>query len=166
MTSLEENLPIIFIFCVVIVLIEQETKKVTEDEHEESQMEILVNVLKINTAVKAANKSDVTFKDVLGIDEFKEELEEIVSYLKNPKGFREMGAQLPRGVLLAGPPGTGKTMMAKAIAGEAGCSFYYMSGSQFEQKYVGELEAGRNRCKACARPFQKCQERLACNHLH
>ena len=82
------------------------------------------------------SKSKVTFDDVLGIDDFKEELQEIVDYLKRPEEFEKIGAQLPKGVLMAGPPGTGKTLLAKAIAGESGCSFFYMSGSQFDQMWV------------------------------
>ena len=81
--------------------------------------------------------SDVTFEDVAGIDEVKEELEEIIEFLKNPKKFRDFGVRLPRGVLLVGPPGVGKTLIAKAVAGEAGVPFFYQSGSAFVQIYVG-----------------------------
>ncbi len=81
--------------------------------------------------------SDLTFKDVAGIEEVKEELTEIIEFLKNPKKFRDFGVKLPKGVLLIGPPGVGKTMIAKAVAGEAGVPFFYQSGSAFVQIYVG-----------------------------
>ena len=79
----------------------------------------------------------VTFKDVAGVDEAKDEVEEIVDFLKNPDKFTEAGAQIPTGVLLYGEPGTGKTLLAKAIAGEAGVPFYSISGSNFVEMYVG-----------------------------
>ena len=79
----------------------------------------------------------VKFSDVAGCDEEKEELEEVVQYLKNPAKFTHLGAKIPHGVLLVGPPGTGKTLLAKAVAGEAGVPFYSMSGSDFVEMYVG-----------------------------
>ncbi len=79
----------------------------------------------------------VTFDDVAGIDESKEEVEEIIEFLKNPKQFQRLGARIPRGVLLVGPPGTGKTLLAKAIAGEANVPFLSMSGSDFVEMFVG-----------------------------
>jgi len=82
-------------------------------------------------------KKRVTFKDVAGADEEKEELEEIVEFLKNPKEFEKLGAKIPHGVLLMGPPGTGKTLLAKAVAGEANVPFYSISGSDFVEMYVG-----------------------------
>ncbi len=82
-------------------------------------------------------KSNITFKDIAGSDHSKADLEEVVSFLKNPDRFTKMGATLPRGVLMIGPPGTGKTLMAKAVAGEAGVPFYSMSGSEFIELYVG-----------------------------
>ncbi|MEO1942221.1 MAG: AAA family ATPase [Campylobacterales bacterium] len=81
--------------------------------------------------------SNVTFNDVAGISEVKEELMEIVDFLKNPKKYRDFGIRLPKGVLLVGPPGVGKTLIAKAVAGEAGVPFFYQSGSSFVQMYVG-----------------------------
>jgi len=84
-----------------------------------------------------ADKNKVTFKDVAGVDEEKEELEEIVEFLKNPKKFTDMGARIPKGVLLVGSPGTGKTLLAKAVAGEAGVPFFIISGSDFVEMFVG-----------------------------
>ncbi len=89
---------------------------------------------------KMANPSDrdkVTFRDVAGADEEKEELEEVVEFLKDPSRFAKLGAKIPHGVLLMGPPGTGKTLLAKAVAGEAGVPFYSISGSDFVEMYVG-----------------------------
>ena len=83
------------------------------------------------------SKSKVTFDDVAGIDEEREELEEIVDFLKNPKKYTDMGARIPKGVLLVGQPGTGKTLLAKAVAGEAGVPFFFISGSDFVEMFVG-----------------------------
>ncbi|MDI3534383.1 MAG: cell division protease FtsH [Thermosediminibacterales bacterium] len=82
-------------------------------------------------------KKRVTFKDVAGVDEAKEELEEVVEFLKHPKKFIELGARIPKGVLLVGPPGTGKTLLARAVAGEAGVPFFSISGSDFVEMFVG-----------------------------
>jgi ATP-dependent metallopeptidase hflB len=83
------------------------------------------------------DKKKVNFSDVAGADEVKEELEEIVEFLKNPKKFNAIGAKIPKGVLLYGPPGTGKTLLAKAVAGEAGVAFFTISGSDFVEMFVG-----------------------------
>ena len=82
-------------------------------------------------------KSDVTFSDIGGISDVKIELEEIIDFIKNPKRYKSFGARMPRGVLLVGPPGVGKTMIAKAVAHEAGVPFFYQSGASFVQIYVG-----------------------------
>ncbi len=87
--------------------------------------------------VNALDKNKVTFADVAGVDEEKEELEEIVEFLKSPKKFTNMGARIPKGVLLVGQPGTGKTLLAKAVAGEAGVPFFIISGSDFVEMFVG-----------------------------
>ena len=79
----------------------------------------------------------VTFKDVAGLKEEKEEVSELIDFLKNPKKFQKLGARIPKGVLLVGPPGTGKTLLAKAVAGEANVPFYYISGSDFVELFVG-----------------------------
>jgi len=83
------------------------------------------------------NQHKVTFADVSGIDEAKEELEEIIAFLKDPKKFTRLGGRIPKGVLLVGPPGTGKTLLARAIAGEAGVPFFSISGSDFVEMFVG-----------------------------
>lgn len=82
-------------------------------------------------------KQKVTFKDVAGVDEAKEELGEVVEFLKEPKRYIDIGAKIPKGVLLYGPPGTGKTLLAKAVAGEAGVPFFSISGSDFVEMFVG-----------------------------
>mgnify|MGYP000696545787 FL=1 len=87
--------------------------------------------------INPSDKNRVTFNDVAGVDEEKEELEEIVEFLKNPRKFTEMGARIPKGVLLVGHPGTGKTLLAKAVAGEAGVPFFFISGSDFVEMFVG-----------------------------
>jgi len=87
--------------------------------------------------INSTDKNRVTFNDVAGVDEEKEELEEIVEFLKAPKKFIDMGARIPKGVLLVGPPGTGKTLLAKAVAGEAGVPFFIISGSDFVEMFVG-----------------------------
>ena len=84
-----------------------------------------------------ADKNKITFDDVAGVDEEQEELQEIVQFLKNPRKFTEMGARIPKGVLLVGQPGTGKTLLAKAVAGEAGVPFFIISGSEFVEMFVG-----------------------------
>ena len=89
-----------------------------------------------NTPVEAT-KSDVSFDDIGGISDVKMELEEIIDFMKNPKRYKSFGARLPRGVLLVGPPGVGKTMIAKAVANAADVPFYYQSGASFVQIYVG-----------------------------
>ena len=83
------------------------------------------------------DKNKITFDDVAGIDEEKEELQEVVEFLKNPKKYTDMGARIPKGVLLVGQPGTGKTLLAKAVAGEAGVPFFFISGSDFVEMFVG-----------------------------
>ena len=92
---------------------------------------------KARTRLGSEEKKKKTFADVAGADEEKEELQEIVEYLKNPRAYAEMGARIPKGVLLVGPPGTGKTLLAKAVAGEAGVPFFSMSGSDFVEMFVG-----------------------------
>lgn len=86
---------------------------------------------------QTAKKGKVLFKDVAGVDEAKEELEEIIAFLKDPAKFQRLGGKIPKGVLLFGPPGTGKTMLAKAVAGEAGVPFFSASGSEFVEMFVG-----------------------------
>ncbi|CAD8090634.1 unnamed protein product [Paramecium primaurelia] len=95
------------------------------------------NILRNNQTIQEERNIPTRFNDVLGIDEFKEELEEIVEFLKHPKKYTDSGAKLPKGILLVGPPGTGKTLLARALAGEAGCAFFYKSGSEFDEMFVG-----------------------------
>ncbi|NDE62241.1 MAG: ATP-dependent metallopeptidase FtsH/Yme1/Tma family protein, partial [Cyclobacteriaceae bacterium] len=85
----------------------------------------------------AENKVKITFDNVAGLDEAKEEIQEIVEFLKNPSKFTKLGGKIPKGALLVGPPGTGKTLLAKAVAGEAGVPFFTLSGSDFVEMFVG-----------------------------
>ncbi|WP_055665243.1 ATP-dependent zinc metalloprotease FtsH [Desnuesiella massiliensis] len=97
----------------------------------------VMNFGKSRAKMATPDKKKITFKDVAGADEEKEELAEIVDFLKQPKKYMELGARIPKGVLLVGPPGTGKTLLAKAIAGEAGAPFFSISGSDFVEMFVG-----------------------------
>lgn len=101
-------------------------------------------------------KTGITFDDVAGIDEAKEELQEVVTFLKQPERFTAVGAKIPKGVLLIGPPGTGKTLLAKAIAGEAGVPFFSISGSEFVEMFVG---VGASRVRDL---FKKAKENAPC----
>lgn len=92
---------------------------------------------KSRAKLNSDEKVKITFKDVAGADEAKQELEEVVEFLKHPKKFNDLGARIPKGVLLFGPPGTGKTLLAKAVAGEAGVPFFTISGSDFVEMFVG-----------------------------
>src|SRR2546423_128112 len=87
--------------------------------------------------VNAGKVKTVTIDDVAGVEEAKQELTEVVEFLKYPEKFSSLGARIPRGVLLVGPPGTGKTMLARAVAGEAGVPFFSISGSEFVEMFVG-----------------------------
>ena len=104
----------------------------------------------------AENETGVTFNDVAGEDEAKEELKEVVDFLKNPDRYSRLGARLPKGVLLVGPPGTGKTLLARAVAGEAGVPFFSMSGSDFVEMFVG---VGAARVRDL---FRQAQEKAPC----
>jgi len=95
------------------------------------------NFGKSRARLSIAKRPDVTFADVAGTEEAKEEVQEVVEFLKSPQKFQALGGRVPRGVLLVGPPGTGKTLLAKAIAGEAGVPFYSISGSEFVEMFVG-----------------------------
>ena len=98
---------------------------------------MMFNLGKSNAKVYVKSSDGIRFSDVEGVDEAEENLQEIVDYLENPAKYREIGASMPKGVLLVGPPGTGKTMLAKAVAGEANVPFFSMSGSEFVEMFVG-----------------------------
>ena len=130
---------LLFLFTIMIALIfgkrtEIRAKKEKMQDRQEPAAEL--EHLSFSRKIEPS-KSDVTFDNVAGIDDVKEELIEIVDFLKNPKRYIDFGISLPRGVLLIGPPGVGKTMIAKAVAGEAGVPFFYHSGASFVQIYVG-----------------------------
>lgn len=116
----------------------KEEKKEKETKTSSGKSINLVGMSLLNSgAIKPEANLKERFKDVVGIDEFKSELEEIVDYLNDPNKYTSVGASFPRGILLSGPPGTGKTLIARAIAGEAKCSFFYKSASEFDQMYRG-----------------------------
>lgn len=105
---------------------------------------------------KGEKKEKITFASVAGAKEAKEELAEVVEFLKNPKKFSQVGAKIPKGVLLVGPPGTGKTLMARAVSGEAGVPFFHVSGSEFVEMFVG---VGASRVRSL---FQKAKKNAPC----
>ena len=97
----------------------------------------LMSIGKSRAKVYVEKDTRVTFADVAGVDEAKFELQEVVSFLKDPKSYGRLGAHVPKGILLVGPPGTGKTLLARAVAGEAGVAFFSISGSEFVEMFVG-----------------------------
>lgn len=118
---------------------EQGDKKKLKSKDESKSVSFMLQDLFKNdkNIIKPEQNIKTKFTDVQGIDEFKEELEELVDYLKHPKKYTDAGATIPKGILQTGAPGTGKTLMARALAGEANCSFFYKSGAEFEEIYVG-----------------------------
>ena len=102
---------------------------------------------KVRPAIQQNGSEKVTFNDVAGVDEAREELQEVIEFLKDPKRFQKLGGKIPKGVLLVGPPGCGKTLIAKAVAGEAGVPFFSISGSDFVEMFR------RGRRKPSPRPF-------------
>ncbi|MEO1923163.1 MAG: AAA family ATPase [Nautiliaceae bacterium] len=125
---------IVFAFFIFFILL---VKKLAPQNQPPQQVQVEMNTGIEKDFVIRPITSNYTFKDVAGINEVKEELIEIVDFLKNPEKYRNFGINLPKGVLLVGPPGVGKTLIAKALAGEAGVPFFYQSGSSFVQMYVG-----------------------------
>ena len=110
----------------------------------------------VTTSTAVLKRSNTSFSDVAGLDEAVEELREIVEFLKTPKKYQRLGGRIPKGVLLLGPPGCGKTLLARAVAGEAAVPFFYMSGSEFVEMFVG-LGAARVR-----ELFQQAKEKAPC----
>ena len=117
----------------------------------------VMNVGRAKVKDESTNQKTATFADVAGEDEEKEELKEVVEFLKSPEKFNSLGARIPHGVLLVGPPGTGKTLLARACAGEAGVPFYSISGSDFVEMYVG---VGASRVRDL---FDKAKKSMPCN---
>ena len=120
-----------FIFFILLL------KKLLPPQPQPQQVQVEMNTGIEKDFIIRPTTSNLTFKNVAGISEVKEELVEIIDFLKNPEKYRSFGINLPKGVLLVGPPGVGKTLIAKALAGEAGVPFFYQSGSGFVQMYVG-----------------------------
>ena len=122
---------------VLFIAIGQFMSKKLMDKASGGANSMMFNMGKSNAKVYVKSSDGIRFSDVAGVDEAKENLTEIVDYLHNPDKYRQIGASMPKGVLLVGPPGTGKTMLAKAVAGEANVPFFSMSGSEFVEMFVG-----------------------------
>ena len=128
-------LPTVLSIGIIVILMVVMMRRMNASLMGETNRSLSFGKARIKTLKDGKNK--VTFKDVAGADEEKEELSEIVEFLKNPERYKELGARIPKGVLLVGPPGTGKTLLAKAVAGEANAPFLSISGSDFLEMYVG-----------------------------
>ena len=122
---------------VVFVAIGQFMSKKMMDKAGGGAGSMMFNIGKSNAKVYVKSSNGIKFDDIEGVDEAEESLQEVVDYLHNPNKYSEIGAQMPKGILLVGPPGTGKTMLAKAVAGEANVPFFSMSGSEFVEMFVG-----------------------------
>ena len=139
----EEMSPLMSIFTswvlpmLIFVAIGQFVSKKLMDKAGGGPGSMMFNMGKSNAKVYVKSSDGIKFSDVEGVDEAEENLQEIVEYLHDPKKYQEIGASMPKGVLLVGPPGTGKTMLAKAVAGEANVPFFSMSGSEFVEMFVG-----------------------------
>ncbi len=120
---------LIAVFIIILILVAWWSLQRNKKEENNFASDKLVN--------QGRQKLNITFENIAGIPEAKEELEEVVSFLKSPGNFTKIGATIPKGILLQGPPGTGKTLLAKAVAGEAGVPFYSFSGSDFVEMFVG-----------------------------
>ncbi len=120
-------LPMLFLFGIIILMMRQ-----SQGSNNQA-----MSFGKSRARLFSSNRPTVTFSDVAGVDEAKEELAEVVEFLKYPEKFASLGARIPRGVLLVGPPGTGKTLLSRAVAGEAGVPFFSISGSEFVEMFVG-----------------------------
>ena len=140
---MEETSPLLTILLywilplVLFIAVGQFMSKKLMDKASGGANSMMFNMGKSNAKVYVKSSDGIRFSDVAGVDEAKENLAEIVDYLHNPEKYREIGASMPKGVLLVGPPGTGKTMLAKAVAGEANVPFFSMSGSEFVEMFVG-----------------------------
>ncbi|MEG2080678.1 MAG: ATP-dependent zinc metalloprotease FtsH [Oscillospiraceae bacterium] len=128
-------LPTVLIMVALMAVMFFMFKKMNQSVQNENNKTMSFGKAKVKNS--ADDKRKTTFEDVAGADEEKEELQEIVEFLKNPLDFNDLGARIPKGVLLVGPPGTGKTLLARAVAGEAGVPFFSISGSDFVEMYVG-----------------------------
>jgi ATP-dependent metalloprotease FtsH len=136
-TLINQVVAVIIVFGFFILLVVLLRRAVPAQQQPPQQVQVQMDTGIEKDFVIKPTTSDVTFEDVAGISEVKEELVEIVDFLKNPDKYKSFGIELPKGVLLVGPPGVGKTLIAKALAGEAGVPFFYQSGSSFVQMYVG-----------------------------
>ena len=140
----------------IFILLGQFMSKKLMDKAGGGAGSMMFNLGKSNAKVYVKSSDGIRFSDVEGVDEAEESLQEIVDYLENPAKYREIGASMPKGVLLVGPPGTGKTMLAKAVAGEANVPFFSMSGSEFVEMFVG---MGASKVRDL---FRQAKEKASC----
>jgi cell division protease FtsH len=141
---------------VIFIAIGQYLSKKMMDKAGGGSGSMMFNMGKSNAKVYVKSSDGIKFSDVAGVDEAEESLQEVVDYLHNPQKYTEIGAQMPKGILLVGPPGTGKTMLAKAVAGEANVPFFSISGSEFVEMFVG---MGASKVRDL---FQQAKEKAPC----